>query len=85
MVSSTSERILWALTELMESMNNADASSSTIPSMPATNSFVERFNVPCWMNASEQPHQGYRNQGRRPIETFELGKPRRTELSKEAA
>jgi transposase InsO family protein len=33
----------------------------------------------------ERPHRGYRNQGRRPIETFELGKKRREELAKEAA
>ena len=33
----------------------------------------------------ERPHRGYRNMGRRPIETFELGKKRRGELSKEAA
>ena len=33
----------------------------------------------------ERPHRGYRNHGRRPIETFELGKQRRLELSKEAA
>ncbi len=33
----------------------------------------------------ERPHRGYRNQGQRPIETFELGKKRREELSKEAA
>ena len=33
----------------------------------------------------ERPHRGYRNQGRRPIETFELGRQRRVELSKEAA
>lgn len=33
----------------------------------------------------ERPHRGYRNMGRRPIETFELGKKRREELTKEAA
>ena len=33
----------------------------------------------------ERPHRGYRNQGRRPIETFALGKQRRIELSEEAA
>ena len=33
----------------------------------------------------KRPHRGYRNQGRRPIETFEIGKQRRIELSKEAA
>lgn len=33
----------------------------------------------------ERPHRGYRNQGRRPIETFEEGKSRRDELVKEAA
>ena len=33
----------------------------------------------------ERPHRGYRNQGRRPIETFELGKQQRIELSEEAA
>ena len=33
----------------------------------------------------ERPHRGYRNQGRCPIETFELGKKRRIEISKEAA
>lgn len=33
----------------------------------------------------ERPHRGYRNQGRRPMETFELGKKRRMELAKEAA
>jgi transposase InsO family protein len=40
-----------------------------------------------WLNYYnyERPHRGYRNQGRRPIETFELGKKRREELSKEAA
>jgi transposase InsO family protein len=32
-----------------------------------------------------RPHRGYRNQGRRPMETFELGKIRREELLKEAA
>jgi transposase InsO family protein len=34
---------------------------------------------------TERPHRGYRNQGRRPIETFEVGKIRRNEMSKEAA
>jgi transposase InsO family protein len=33
----------------------------------------------------ERPHRGYRNQGRRPMETFEAGKIRRKELLKEAA
>ncbi|MFZ5884572.1 MAG: IS481 family transposase [Chloroflexota bacterium] len=33
----------------------------------------------------ERPHRGYRNMGRRPIETFELGKKRREELVKVAA
>ena len=33
----------------------------------------------------KRPHRDYRNQGRRPIETFELGKKRREELAKEAA
>jgi transposase InsO family protein len=33
----------------------------------------------------ERPHRGYRKQGRRPVETFELGKKRREELAKEAA
>ena len=33
----------------------------------------------------ERPHRGYRNQGRRPIETFDLGKKRREELAREAA
>jgi len=33
----------------------------------------------------KRPHRGYRNQGRRPIETFELGKKRREELAQEAA
>lgn len=33
----------------------------------------------------ERPHRGYRNMGRRPIETFELGIKRRKELSKKAA
>jgi transposase len=33
----------------------------------------------------DRPHRGYRNQGRRPMETFELGKIRREELLKEAA
>ena len=34
---------------------------------------------------NERPHRGYRNQGRRPIETFEIGKIRRNEMLKEAA
>jgi transposase InsO family protein len=33
----------------------------------------------------ERPHRGYRNKGRRPIETFESGKIRRKEMLKEAA
>lgn len=33
----------------------------------------------------ERPHRGYRNMGRRPIETIEVGKKRREELAKEAA
>ncbi len=33
----------------------------------------------------DRPHRGYRNQGRRPLETFELGKVRCEELLKEAA
>jgi transposase InsO family protein len=33
----------------------------------------------------KRPHRGYRNMGRRPIETFDLGKKRREELQKEAA
>jgi transposase InsO family protein len=33
----------------------------------------------------DRTHRGYRNQGRRPMETFELGKIRREELLKEAA
>jgi len=33
----------------------------------------------------ERPHRGYRNQGRRPMETFELGKIRRLELEKQVA
>ncbi len=33
----------------------------------------------------DRPHRGYRNLGRRPMETFELGKIRREELLKEAA
>ena len=32
-----------------------------------------------------RPHRGYRNHGRRPMETFELGKIRLEELRKEAA
>ena len=40
-----------------------------------------------WLNQynHDRPHRGYRNQGRRPMETFELGKVRREELLKEAA
>ena len=33
----------------------------------------------------ERPHRGYRNKGRKPIETFEMGKKRREDLMKEAA
>ncbi|MDY0020596.1 MAG: IS481 family transposase [Anaerolineae bacterium] len=33
----------------------------------------------------ERPHRGYRNKGRRPMETFESGKIRRKEMLKEAA
>ncbi len=33
----------------------------------------------------DRPHRGYRKQGRRPMETFELGKVRREELLKMAA
>lgn len=33
----------------------------------------------------ERPHRGYRNQGRRPIDTFEMGKARKPETMKEAA
>lgn len=33
----------------------------------------------------ERPHRGYRNRGRRPIETFEKGKIRRQEMVQEAA
>ena len=33
----------------------------------------------------ERPHRGYRNMGRRPIETVELGKKKRKETPKEAA
>ena len=33
----------------------------------------------------ERPHRGYRNQGRRPIETFEMGKALKSETMKEAA
>jgi len=33
----------------------------------------------------ERPHRGYRNMGRRPIETIELGKKEREEVPKEAA
>ena len=40
-----------------------------------------------WLNHynTERPHRGYRNQGRRPIETFEMGKICRNEMLKEAA
>ena len=40
-----------------------------------------------WLNHYnyERPHRGYRNMGRRPAETIELGKKRREELMKEAA
>jgi transposase InsO family protein len=34
---------------------------------------------------NERPHRGYRNMGRRPIETVELGKKKREEIPKEAA
>jgi len=34
---------------------------------------------------TRMPHRGYRNQGRRPIETFEMGKLHRNEMLKEAA
>jgi hypothetical protein len=34
---------------------------------------------------NERPHRGYRNMGRRPIETLELGKKLRKELRKKAA
>lgn len=39
-----------------------------------------------WLNYynHEQPYRGYRNQGRRPMETFEQGKQRRMKLSKGA-
>ena len=33
----------------------------------------------------ERPHRGYRNQGRRPIETFEMGLKIREQMKKEAA
>jgi transposase InsO family protein len=33
----------------------------------------------------QRPHRGYRNQGRRPMETFEIGKVKRKKLLKEAA
>ena len=33
----------------------------------------------------ERPHRGYRNMGRRPIETVELGKKKRKDTPKEAA
>lgn len=33
----------------------------------------------------ERPHRGYRNLGRRPIETFEMGKKKRAKLLNEAA
>ena len=40
-----------------------------------------------WLNGYnyERPHRGYRNMGRRPAETIELGKKRREELMKQAA
>jgi transposase InsO family protein len=40
-----------------------------------------------WLNYynHERPHRGYRNMGRRPIETNELGKKKREKLMKEAA
>lgn len=40
-----------------------------------------------WLNYynHERPHRGYRNMGRRPIETVELGKKKREELLKQAA
>lgn len=40
-----------------------------------------------WLNRYnyERPHRGYRNMGRRPAETMELGKKRREELMKGAA
>jgi len=34
---------------------------------------------------TERPHRGYRNMGRRPIETIELGKKLRKEATKKAA
>ena len=34
---------------------------------------------------NERPHQGYRNQGRRPIETFRMGLKLRSEIANEAA
>ena len=34
---------------------------------------------------NERPHRGYRNMGRRPIETLELGKKLRKELRKKVA
>ena len=33
----------------------------------------------------DRPHRGYRNQGRRPVEAFELGKKQREEIMKKAA
>jgi len=33
----------------------------------------------------ERPHRGYRNMGRKPIETFELGKNKKSELTDSAA
>lgn len=33
----------------------------------------------------DRPHRGYRNQGRRPMDTFEMGKTRRQEILKKAA
>jgi transposase InsO family protein len=40
--------------------------------------WIHRYNY-------DRPHRGYRNMGRRPMETFELGIKRRKELSKKAA
>ena len=34
---------------------------------------------------TERPHRGYRNMGRRPIETFEAGKQVREEMTKSVA
>ncbi len=40
-----------------------------------------------WLNNynCEPPHRGYRNNGRRPVETFELGLKIRGKIKKEAA